>query len=71
MMSNATRAQSEFITKIKEYIDDYCYSHMVDQPKTFKEYVEYANRFYKVALINEKEYNEFVVYAKENNKDIT
>lgn len=70
MMNNVTLVPSELVTKIKEYIDDYCYSHMVDQPKTFKEYVEYANRFYRVALINEKEYNAFVMYVKKN-KDIT
>ena len=36
---------------------------MLDLPKDWDEYIHYADRFLRIALISEEDYNHFVMYA--------
>jgi len=46
---------------IKNQIDIYCYMNNLDEPKTEEEYIQYAARLQQVALINQVEFDEFVL----------
>lgn len=51
------------IQDIKQQIDSYCSYNMLDIPNNWDEYIQYADRFLRIALISEEDYNNFVMYA--------
>lgn len=51
------------IQNIKQQIDSYCNYNMLDIPKDWDEYIHYADRFLRIALISEEDYSHFVMYA--------